>query len=78
MYPSNKSIPIDNITQVELFSIENAHEKHSKLNAMIEDIEDYEQIKDDVIKYYIGDLHVLDDPSYRIKVTKADKVIREL
>lgn len=26
----------------------------------------------------MGDLHVLDDPSYRIKVTKADKIIRQL
>ena len=36
-------------------------------------MEDYEVFDDGRIKYYIGDLHILDDPFFIISVTKDVK-----
>lgn len=53
-------------------------EKERKASIVIDKLEDYERIENGNAIYYLGDIHVLNQPFYRIKVIKFAKVKRML
>lgn len=48
------------------------------MSVSIGDMTDYVDISDNYLKFYFGDLHILEDVAYRVKVHKPLKVARFL
>ena len=78
IWPTDIDIDIDPVLRVKVHSLVDNEESELVFDETIENLQDYTVFMDGRVKYYIGDIHILDKQAYRITAFKPIKTYRLL
>lgn len=72
--PDSPDDPMDAVMEAQAFSMRDEEERELRLDVKLHRLEGYEVMEDGDKKYYLGDIHVLDEVAYRFKILKPKKL----